>query len=66
MPDRGLYDKDSAADYLSTSDRRIDELRRAGDLIAVRDGREFKYNREALDEYRLGLEEFEPGQRRAS
>jgi excisionase family DNA binding protein len=63
---KGLFDKDGAAEYLSTSARRIDELRRAGELIAVEDGREFKFNREALDEYRLSRPTFEPGQRRAS
>lgn len=57
---KGLYDKDGAADYLSTSTRRIDELRRAGALTAVQDGREFKYRRTDLDEYCGALPEFEP------
>jgi hypothetical protein len=51
----GLYDKVGAADYLSTSPRRIDELRRAGMLIAVADGRTFKYTRADLDAYVASL-----------
>ncbi|OCB55664.1 hypothetical protein A5722_17135 [Mycobacterium vulneris] len=51
MTDRLLYDKASAAEQLSTSVRRIDELRRAGRLIAVQDGREFKYTRAELQRY---------------
>jgi succinate dehydrogenase/fumarate reductase flavoprotein subunit len=62
MPERGLYDKDAAAVYLSTSARRIDELRRAGDLVAAVDGREYKYRRRDLDAYCDGLKDFEPGQ----
>lgn len=57
---KGLYDKQSAADYLSTSERRVDELRRSGELVAVQDGREFKYRRADLDEYCGALPEFEP------
>lgn len=57
---KGLFDKDGAAEYLSTSTRRVDELRRAGELEAVQDGREYKYNVEALDTYRLGLPTWEP------
>ena len=40
---RILYDKESAAVMLSCSARQIDELRRAGRLIAVRMGREHKF-----------------------
>ena len=65
MSETGLFDKFGAAEYLSTSERRVDELRRAGDLAAVRDGREYKYNREDLDAYRLALPAWEP-QGRAS
>jgi excisionase family DNA binding protein len=65
MPDRGLFDKDSAASYLSTSARRIDELRRAGELIAAIDGREYKFRRSDLDAYIEGLEDYEPARRSA-
>lgn len=40
---RFLYDQSGAARMLSTSERRVDEPRRAGRLIAVQDGREWKY-----------------------
>ncbi len=63
MSDRGLYDKSSAAVYLSTSERRVDELRRAGTLIAVQDGREYKYTRSALDDYIETLPTSEPTRR---
>lgn len=56
MTDRLLYDKASAAEQLSTSVRRIDELRRAGRLIAVQDGREWKYTRAELQRYIDSLE----------
>lgn len=65
MSDRGLYDRDSAAEYLSTSARRVDELRRAGELIAAIDGREYKFRRRDLDAYCDSLEDFEPGRRSA-
>lgn len=52
---RGLFDRDRAAEFLSTSARRVDELRRAGVLRAVRDGREFKFTSAALAEYIDGL-----------
>lgn len=48
---RGLYDRESAGVYLSTSPRRIDELRRSGKLYAVQDGRQWKFTREDLDRY---------------
>jgi hypothetical protein len=47
----GLFDKFGAADYLATSPRRIDELRRAGKLIAVADGRTYKYTVSDLDAF---------------
>jgi len=46
-----LYGRDSAAEQLSTSPRRIDELRRSGRLIAVKDGREWKYTPQDLQRY---------------
>jgi excisionase family DNA binding protein len=57
---KGLFDKDAAAAYLSTSDRRVDELRRAGLLTAVQDGREYKYRLTDLEEYIEGLPVWEP------
>ncbi|MFN3007397.1 helix-turn-helix domain-containing protein [Mycolicibacterium wolinskyi] len=51
MPNRLLYDRDGAAEQLSTSPRRLDELRRSGLLIAVKDGREWKYTAEDLQRY---------------
>ncbi|WP_066904458.1 hypothetical protein [Mycolicibacterium houstonense] len=60
-----LYDKTAAAEALSTSERRIDELRRAGILIAVQDGREFKYTADELRRYVDGLATSEPGRRSA-
>lgn len=48
---KGLYDRDSAAEYLSTSARRIDELRRGGVLVARQDGREWKFAKADLDKY---------------
>lgn len=47
----GILDKSGAAAYLSTSARRVDELRRAGRLLAVLDGREFKFRVADLDDY---------------
>lgn len=61
MTDKGLFDKESAAIYLSTSERRVDELRRAGHLLSVADGREFKYRRADLDLYIEQLPAYEPG-----
>lgn len=51
LAQRGLFDRDQAAEFLSTSARRVDELRRAGVLRAVRDGREFKFTSSALAAY---------------
>lgn len=51
----GLLSKEGAATYLATSTRRVDELRRAGQLLAVLDGREFKYLAADLDTYIAGL-----------
>lgn len=57
---RLLYDKSGAAELLSTSERRIDELRRAGVLVAVEDGRELKYTPEELQRYVNSLKVREP------
>ncbi len=48
---RGLYDRDAAAEYLSTSPRHIDDLRRGGKLLAVYEGGKNKFRREDLDRY---------------
>lgn len=64
MKDRLLYDKAAAAEALSTSERRVDELRRAGLLVAVQDGREFKYTVAELQRYVDSLDASAP--RRAS
>ena len=58
---RLLYDRNAAAEALSTSERRIDELRRAGVLTGVRDGREWKYTEDNLRRYIESLPEYEPG-----
>jgi hypothetical protein len=52
---RILYDKAAAAEQLSTSPRRVDELRRAGQLIAVVDGGQYKYTATDLQRYVDGL-----------
>jgi excisionase family DNA binding protein len=58
--ERLLYDKAAAAQALSTSERRIDELRRSGELTAVQDGREYKYRMSDLEDYVAGLPVCEP------
>ncbi|OBI08625.1 hypothetical protein A5715_00575 [Mycolicibacter heraklionensis] len=58
---RLLYDAEGAAELLSTSERRIHELRRAGALVAVQDGREFKFRWEDLQAYADRLPTYEPG-----
>lgn len=61
MTERGLYDRTSAAEYLSTTARRIDELRRGGQLPAAQDGREWKFRRVDLDDYIDRLPQYIPG-----
>jgi excisionase family DNA binding protein len=58
---RVLYDTDAAAELLSTSPRRIHELRRAGKLAAVSDGRKFKFAVDELQRYAASLPSYEPG-----
>jgi excisionase family DNA binding protein len=58
--ERLLYDKAAAAQALSTSERRIDELPRAGHLTAVQDGREYKYRLSDLEDYIASLPVWEP------
>ena len=60
MPDKLLYDHNAAAELLSTSPRRIHELRRAGTLAAVQDGRSLKFAKQELERYATSLPAFEP------
>lgn len=62
MTDRLLYDEKGAAELLSTTPRRVADLRRAGELVAVKDGRTFKYRADDLQAYVDRLPTFEPGQ----
>lgn len=62
MSDRLLYDADGAAVLLSTTPKRVSELRRAGELPAVKDGKKFKFRRDDLLAYVDRLPTFEPGQ----
>lgn len=48
---RLLYDRATAAEMLSTSARRIDELRRAGHLLAVKEGGSWKFRYDDLARY---------------
>lgn len=50
-----LRDRERAAQYLSMTVRRLDDLRRSGAIKAVRDGNRWKYTTEALDAYVEGL-----------
>jgi excisionase family DNA binding protein len=60
VSDKLLFDHDGAAELLSTTARRIHELRRAGKIAAVHDGRQLKFTRDELERYVAGLPEFEP------
>lgn len=60
MSDRLLYNKTAAAEQLSCSERRIDELRRAGKLLAVEEGRELKFTADELARYVESLPVREP------
>ena len=60
MTTKLLFDKAAAAEALSTSERRIDELRRSGELNAVQDGREYKFTAAELQRYVDSLDEYEP------
>jgi excisionase family DNA binding protein len=60
MTDRLLYDDDGAAELLSTTPRRVADLRRAGELVAVKDGRTYKYRRDDLQTYVDTLPYYEP------
>jgi hypothetical protein len=60
MPEKLLYDHDAAAELLSTTSRRIHELRRSGSLAAVQDGRSLKFTIQELTRYAASLPAFEP------
>ncbi|AFC54993.1 helix-turn-helix domain-containing protein [Mycobacterium paraintracellulare] len=58
-----LYDAEGAAELLSTTPKRISELRRAGVLGAVLDGKKYKFTADELQRYVDRLPAYEPGQR---
>jgi excisionase family DNA binding protein len=60
VSDKLLFDHDGAAELLSTTPHRVHELRRAGKIAAVRDGRQLKFTRDELERYVASLPEFEP------
>jgi hypothetical protein len=52
---RGLLDRREAGKYLNCSAKRVDDLRKAGVLVARRDGRAWRYTPDDLDAYINGL-----------
>lgn len=56
----GLRSRAEAAEYLSCSERRLDELIRAGALAAVRDGKNVKITAAELERYVAELPAYEP------
>lgn len=56
----GLRSRAEAARYLKTSLRRLDELIKSGDLVAVRDGRNVKVTVAELERYIAELPSYEP------
>lgn len=61
MSDKRFYTRREAAIYLATSERRLDDLTKAGELLAKRDGpRTVKYDRAELDRYADALPSYEP------
>lgn len=60
-PAKLLYDAEGAAELLSTTAKRISELRRAGELSAVKDGKKYKFTSSELQRYVDSLSEYEPG-----
>lgn len=60
MSEIWLYDADAAAAKLSTTKRRIHELRRSGKLAAVQDGRHFKFTHTELQRYIDSLQPYDP------
>jgi hypothetical protein len=57
---RILYDAEGAAEVLSTTPKRISELRRAGVLGAVLDGKKYKFTHDELQRYADNLPPYEP------
>lgn len=55
-----LYDAPDAAALLSKTERQIHELRRAGVLAAVKDGRKYKFELSELQRYVQSLPSYEP------
>lgn len=60
MKHRLLYDAEAAAELLSTTPLRISELRRAGKLAAVLDGKKYKFTADELQRYVDTLPAYEP------
>ena len=60
QPKAGLCTRAEAADYLACAERRLDELIRAGQLAAVRDGKNVKITVAELDRYIADLPAYEP------
>lgn len=60
MTTKLLFNADAAAELLSTTKRRVHELRRCGQLTAVLDGREMKFTYTELQRYADSLQAFEP------
>lgn len=60
MTSKLLYDHAGAAELLSKTERQIHELRRAGLLAAVRDGRKMKFTFDELKRYADSLISYEP------
>lgn len=56
----GLRTRAEAAEYLRTSERRLDELIRSGALAAVRDGGRVRILITELDRYVAELPAYEP------
>lgn len=56
----GLNSRAESAKYLRTSQRRLDELIRAGAIAAVRDGRSVKITTTELERYIRDLPAYEP------
>jgi hypothetical protein len=52
---RILYDEKSASEMLSISQRHLADLRRAGKVLAVKEGRGWKYRRADLEAYAAAL-----------
>lgn len=50
-----LYDEKAASEVLSISQRHLADLRRAGKVLAVKEGRGWKYRHADLESYAAGL-----------